>query len=138
MNSDTRYGLNNPIKLIDNGDGTYSVATSLNGSLMNQNLADAVTTTGLKTTSQLSPGGYGTLRQNIYGTGAFSVQVQGQMADGTWYAIPGINATSTSPTMQTDITAAGIYDFDVAGFVYVALCVTSVTTNVSSKGALLV
>lgn len=37
MDTDTRYGLTSaPVKLIDNGDGTFSVAASITGSLPNQ------------------------------------------------------------------------------------------------------
>lgn len=95
-------------------------------------LADAVTTTGAKT--PLTVGGAGTLRINIYGTGSFSVKVQGVMYDGVSYTLPGADLNGAE---YTDITTAGVYDFDVAGFVAVNLYVTTVGTNVSAKGALL-
>lgn len=113
------------------GSGSGAAPVSLSGSIVT--LADAVTTTGTKTS--ISVGWANTLRLNVYGTGAFSVKVQGVMYDGVSYDLPSTNAISGAEA--TNVIAAGIYDWDVSGFVTVNLYVTTVGTNVSAKGALL-
>lgn len=117
-------------------DGSVKDEIQLTGS--NVTLATAETTTGLKSVSQAYPGWNSTLRLNIWVTAtAFDVQVQGQMWDGTWRTLTPTNAL-TGSAVASDITSAGIYDFDVAGFQLVALNVVSVTGgNVNGKGAFL-
>lgn len=73
-----------------------------------------------------------TLRVNIWGT-TFSVQIQAQMWDGTWYTLTG--ADFSTGAESTSFTTTGIFDFDVSGFQQVIANVVSGSANV--KGALL-
>lgn len=102
----------------------------------NVTLASGVTTTGLQAAQTV--GWASTLRLNIWGTAtSFDVQVQAQMYDNVWRTLTPSDAI-TGNAIASDITAAGVYDFDVAGWQKVALNVVSVTGgNVNAQGALL-
>lgn len=115
-------------------DGSVQDEVVLTGS--NVTLADAVTATGLQAAQQV--GWYSLLRLNVYGTAsAFDVQVQAQMYDGVWRTLTPADAI-TGMDASADITAAGVYDFDVSGWQQVAVNIISLTGgNVSAKGALL-
>lgn len=77
-------------------------------------------------------GWFSTLRVNIWGT-SFSVEIQAQMWDNTWYTLTG--ADFSTGTEATSFSTNGIYDFDVSGFQTVIARVVSGSANV--KGALL-
>lgn len=101
-------------------------------------LATGVTTTGLQTKTQANVNFQAGFRLNVWGTAtSFDVQVQGLMFDGIWRTLTPSDFL-TGGSLVPDITVAGIYDFDVAGFQTIALNVVSVTGgNVNAKGTLL-
>jgi hypothetical protein len=112
-----------------------SINTQLTGSkVQDVTLLSNVSTTGAGTPQLV--GGFKSLRLEVWGTAtSFTIQIQVNESNGsgTYYPIQVTNLASM--TLVSNITAAGIYEIDVAGFSNVQANVTAVTGgNVSAAG----
>jgi hypothetical protein len=123
---------------VDTDGKITGLPTQVSGSIVAQ--ANLGTGTTVAQLPSVSPGVSGNARLHIFGTGAFDVQVVGLLnsTDTTWMVIPASPAAVPSglPSLAqvTDVTAEGVYDFDVQGFYGVALNVVAVVTSVSAVG----
>jgi hypothetical protein len=133
-NKDTRQSISSaaPVKLVDNGDGTFSVAASITGSLPNDTtLQDSVIATGNGTSVNTS--GQASLILQISGTFVGTVTFEATQDNINWVAILGQNLNSGAQTTNT--TSPGMFGFPVNGLKQVRARVSAYTSgNITVKG----
>jgi len=94
------------------------------------------TTTGAGTA--VTVGMYKTLRFEVWGTGTYTVQIQGVGDSGTARALPVWDITNKTFVASNNITAAGFYEVDIQGFASVKANVTAVSGgNVNGSGVVM-
>lgn len=118
----------NPLPVFINGGGGGGVVIE-DVSLLPANTTTAITGTSKLVTTNKS------IRIEVWGTGTYTVEVQGIGDSGTPRSLPVWNISGLGFLPENTIVAAGFYDVDVEGFKSVQCKVKTITGgNVNASG----